>query len=138
MEEKKTMDSIGEMMKKTMEHIHAMADVDTVVGAPIQTGNVTLIPVSRVSTGFGCGGADLNNKGESSKDMAAGGGGGGAGMNIDPVAFLVIRGDNVRLLPILPPANGAVDRAVELLPEVMDKITDFLDKRKESKDIEEA
>lgn len=135
MEEKKSMDSIGDMMRETMEHVHAMADVNTVIGSPMTAGDVTLIPVSRVSVGFGCGGADIGSKAEQKRDLLGGGGGGGAGVNIDPMAFLVIRGDNVRLLPILPPAHGAVDRAVELLPEVMDKVTDFLDKRKEKKDI---
>jgi len=138
MEEKKSMDGIGKMMQETMEHIHAMADVNTVVGAPIATGDVTLIPVSRVSAAFGCGGTDFGTKAKPEKDgFGGGGGGGGAGVTIDPMAFLIVRGDSVRLMPILPPANGAVDRAVELLPEVMDKITDFLDKRKEKKDIED-
>jgi len=135
MEEKKY--PVGDLMKDTMDHIHAMADVNMVVGQPIVAGDVTLIPISRVSAGFGCGGTDISSSDKTAKDSAVGGGGGAAGVNIDPVAFLVVRGDNVRLLPILPPATGAVDRAVELLPEVMDKITDFLDKRKEKKDIEE-
>ena len=120
-----------------MESIHTMGDADTIIGTPIETGDVTLIPVSRVSAGFGCGGVDLASKGQKeNKEGGMGSGGGGAGVNIDPVAFLVVRGDNVRLLPILPPATGAVDRAVELLPEVMDKITDYLDHRKEKKDTE--
>lgn len=138
MDNTQEMGGIGKMMQETMEHIHTMADVNMVVGQPIATGDVTLVPVSRVSVGFGCGGVDFGTKAESKKDATGSGGGGGAGLNIDPMAFLVIRGDNVRLLPILPPANGAVDRAVELLPEVMDKITDFLDKRKEQKDIEDV
>lgn len=36
-----------------------MADTNTIVGQPITTPDgVTLIPISRVSMGFGCGGAD--------------------------------------------------------------------------------
>ena len=136
MDEKKY--PIGELMKETMDHIHMMADVTTIVGQPIQAGDVTLIPVSRVSAGFGCGGTDFSSEPKADKGKSLGGGGGGAaGVNIDPVGMLVIRGDSVRLLPILPPATGAVDRAVELLPEVMDKVTDFMDKRKEKKDIQD-
>jgi len=136
MEEKKY--PIGELMKETMDHVHTMVDVNTIVGEPIRAGDVTLVPISRVSVGFGCGGTDFSSKGEPKKDSFGGGGGGGAGVKIDPVAFLVVRGDNVRILPILPPANGAVDRAVELLPEVMDKVTDYLDKRKAAKDIQDG
>lgn len=139
MDEKKY--SIGELMRETMDHIHMMADVNTIIGQPIEAGEVTLIPVSRVSAGFGCGGADFSSDPKADKGKSTvgsgGGGGGAAGMNIDPVGMLVVRGDTVRLLPILPPATGAVDRAVELLPEVMDKITDFIDKRKEKKDIQD-
>lgn len=129
--------SIGDLMRDAMEHIHVMADVNTIVGDPIQAGEVTLIPISRVSAGFACGDTDFSSDPKADKAKSGGGGGGGAGVNVDPMGMLVIRGDSVRLLPILPPATGAVDRAVELLPEVLDKLADYLDKRKEKKDIQD-
>lgn len=127
---------IGDMMKQTMEHIRVMADANTIVGEPVVAGDVTLIPISRVSIGFGLGGTDFDSKGEkpAGKDKAFGGGGGGAGVNIDPMAFLVIRGDNVRILPVLPPADGVVGRVVDVIPELVDKITDFVEKQQEKKD----
>ncbi len=125
---------IGDLMKETMDHIHAMVDVNTIVGEPIVAGEVTLIPVSRVSAGFGCGGADFGSSIKPEKESAMGGGGGGAGVNIDPIAFVVVRGDTVRILPLLPPADGVVGRVVDMVPEVLDKITDFIEKQQEKKD----
>lgn len=136
MDEKKY--PIDQIMKETMDHIHMMTDTNIIVGQPIQAGEVTLIPISRVSAGFGVGGTDLSSDPKADKGRSAvSGGGGGVGVNIVPVGMLVVRGDSVRLLPILPPATGAVDRAVELLPEVMDKVTDYMEKRKEKKDIQD-
>ena len=63
--------------------------------------------------------------------MSSFGGGGGAGINIVPVAFLIVKEDNVRLLPIAPPPGTAVDRVIELVPEVMDKVTGFIEKQQD-------
>ena len=54
-------------------------------------------------------------------------------MNIVPVGFLIIKGDSVRMLSVDPPANTTVDRVVELVPEVIDKVTDYLEKNKQDK-----
>ena len=62
------------------------------------------------------------------------GGGSGAGVNVDPIAFLVVRGDNVRLLPVMPPPGGAIDRVVDMVPDLVDKVTDFVEKQQDKKD----
>lgn len=72
------------MMNSTMEKVREMVDANNIVGAPITTPDgVTLIPISRVSFGFGSGGGDYGKPGQNNF-----GGGGGAGVKIDPVAFL--------------------------------------------------
>lgn len=113
-----------------------MVDANTVVGDPIVTPDVTLIPISRVSMGFASGGSDFAQKSQKPDHANAFGGGSGAGINIIPLAFLVVRGDNVKLLPIVPP-NDALDRAVSMAPDVIDKITSFIEKQQEKKDIVE-
>ena len=126
---------IHELMGVTMDKIRDMVDANTIVGAPIQAGGVTLIPVSRLSFGFASGGSDFTTKNQRPDSGNSFGGGSGAGVNIIPVAFLVIRDDSVRLLPVAPPANTTVDRIVELVPEVMEKVSDWVDsKKKEDKD----
>ena len=122
---------IGDLMSTTMQKIREMVDVNTIVGTPIQTGDgVTLIPVSRLSFGFASGGSDFVTKNQKPEADNAFGGGGGAGVNISPVAFLIVKGDTVKLLPVAPPANTTVDRVVELVPEMFDKVTDYLEKNK--------
>ena len=87
--ENKEKNSVSELMETTMTKIREMVDSNSVIGEPITTPDgVTLIPVSRVSLGFGSGGGTY---GQTSERF---GGGGGAGVKIDPVAFLVIKDGN--------------------------------------------
>ena len=125
---------IHELMDTTMQKIREMVDANTIVGAPIQAGEVTLIPVSRLSFGFASGGSDFNTKNQKPDQNNCFGGGSGAVVNVIPVAFLVIKGDSVRLLPVTPPANTTVDRLVELVPEVIEKVSDFVESKKADKE----
>ena len=128
---------IGDLMSATMEKIREMVDVNTIVGQPIRAENVTIIPVSKVSFGFASGGSDFATKNQKPEADNAFGGGSGAGVNISPIAFLVVKEDSVRLLPVAPPAGTAVDRVVELVPELVDRVTGFIEKQQEKKDTEE-
>ncbi len=122
---------INDLMSTTLQKIKEMIDVDTIVGKPIETPDgITLIPVSQLSLGFASGGSSFG------KEPSGGnfGGGSGAGVKIDPVAFLVVRDGSVRLLPVgMPPMNTA-DRVIDMVPEVVDKITGYLDKKKDNSD----
>ena len=125
---------IDELMSTTMQKLRDMVDVDTIVGKPIQAGNVTIIPISRLTVGFASGGSDFTTKNQKPEADNAFGGGSGAGMNLAPVAFLIVKGDTVRLMPVAPPAATTVDRVVEMVPEVVDKVTDFIEKQQAKKD----
>lgn len=123
---------ISDLMSTTMQKIREMVDVNTIVGQPINTPEgITLIPISRLSFGFASGGSDFVSKNHKPGEDNTFGGGSGAGVNISPVAFLIVKGDSVRLLPVDPPAATTVDRVIEMVPEVVDKVTDFLEKKKE-------
>ena len=132
MEEKKH--PLGELMNVTMEKIKAMADVNTVVGDPISAGEVTIIPLSKVSFGFGVGGSDFATKNQKPNQNNSFGGGTGAGVTIVPVGFLIVRGTSVKLLPVAPPPDGALDRVVDMVPDLVDKVTDFVEKQQEKKE----
>lgn len=127
---------LNDLMGSTMDKVKAMADVNAIVGDPIVAGDVTIIPVSKVSYGFASGGSDFVSKNQKSDANNSFGGGSGAGVNIVPIAFLVVRGDNVRLLPVMPPPGTAVDRVVDMVPDLVDKVTDFVEKQQEKKDSE--
>ena len=124
---------IGDLMNTTMEKLREIAKVDTIIGQPIQAGAVTIIPISRLSVGFASGGSDFTSKNQKPEHDNAFGGGSGAGMSLSPVAFLVVKEDSVRLMPVAPPAANTVDRVVELVPEVIDKVTGFVEKQQEKK-----
>ena len=122
--------SVSELMRSTMEKIHEMVDTNAIVGQPITTPDgVTLIPISKVSFGFGSGGGDY---GKAQPHQF--GGGGGAGVRSDPVAFLVIKDGVTRVLPVAVPPATAVDRVIEMVPDLMDKAERFLDKRQAEKE----
>ena len=118
------------MLETTIQKIREMLDVNTVVGTPITTPDgVTIIPVSKVSVGFGGGGSDFAAK-RTEKPLGGGVGGGG---KASPVCFLVVKDGNVRMLSVPAPANSTTERIVEMLPDTLDKITAYLDSRKEAK-----
>jgi len=117
---------IGDLTEVTLSKIKEMVDVNTIVGEPITTPDgITLIPVSKVTFGFGGGGSDLPIK-----DRGGFGGLNGAGVKIDPVGFLTISDGVVKMLNISAPANTTVDRLVELIPELIDKTEQLINKYK--------
>lgn len=120
------------MVENTLAKIKEMIDANTVVGSPITTPEgVTILPISKISIGFAGGGSDFVSKNANKFDNPFGGGT-GAGVNITPVAFLVIREDSVRMLPIAAPVSNTADRVVEMIPDVLDKISAFIDSKKPS------
>ena len=120
---------IGELMQATMENVRDMLKVDTVVGDPIYTPDgITLVPISRVSVGFGGGGVEFGAKKPGGEKPY--GGGNATGVKIDPIGFLVIKEGVVRMINITPPASNTVDRLIDLVPQVMDKIDNFIEKQK--------
>ena len=128
--------TIVDLMATTMSKIREMVDVNTIIGNPITTpDNVTIIPVSKLSFGFGTGGADYSSK--DARPAPNFGGFSGAGVTVNPVAFLVISGEDVKLLPVSPPAANTVDRIIETAPTVVEKIREFLDSRKKKDDDED-
>ena len=125
---------LNDLMGSTMERLRSMVDVNTVVGEPILAGEVTIIPVSMVSVGFASGGSDFASKNQRPEQDNSLGGGSGAGLKITPIGFLIVRGENVKLLPVMPPPGGAIDRAVDMVPDLVDKVTSFVEKQQEKKD----
>ena len=125
------------LMLAAMDSIRDMIEVDTIIGDTIQVQeNVNIIPISKVSFGFAAGGSEF--KGESIEDYKRRedeenisyrnpfGGGSGAGVSIKPVAFLVVQGENVKLLPV--EHNCTIDRIIDYMPELCEKAEKLMDK----------
>ena len=123
-------EKLPNMMDSTIQKIKEMVDVNSVIGEPISTPDgVTIIPVSKVSVGFGGGGSDFVNKSGGENPF---GGGVGGGVKVTPICFLIVKDGNVRMMPVAQPANTTADRIVEMVPDTIDKLTSYLDSRKDS------
>ncbi|MCL2488913.1 MAG: GerW family sporulation protein [Oscillospiraceae bacterium] len=120
--------NVNSLLGVSMEKIKEMVDVDTVVGTPIVTGEVTLIPVSKVTYGFAGGGSDLPSK----SNHQLFGGGSGAGITVTPIAFISVSGTEVRLLPLISKPD-TVDSLISKIPDAYDMVTGLIEKRKKDK-----
>ena len=129
--------SLSELISTTMEHVRTMADANTIIGTPIQAEGVTLIPVSRMSFGVAGGGTEFSTKKQSAGDNSFGGGS-GASAKLEPVAFLVVKEGSVKLLPVAPPPATTVDRVIDTVPEVVDKVTGFIESQQAKKEQKSA
>ena len=109
--------NIKGIMDTTMDKLRAMVDADTIIGTPVVVGNVTLVPVSKVSFGLATGGSDFPNKNQSQMF----GGGAGAGVSVTPIAFIAVSGENVHMMPIYNEATS-FDKALNMAPEIIDKV----------------
>jgi len=118
---------VEELMKEVVEQLEKLITTKTIVGEPITVAGKTVVPISKVSFGFGSGG------GEGKRDEKSGfGGGGGGGAKIEPVAFLVISEDEVKLLSTTGKGID-IGKIVEAVPEVVDKIKSMRGKKGKEK-----
>ncbi len=121
--------SANGILRTTIEKVRDLVDVSTIIGEPINLPDgLTIVPVSKVTYGFASGGSDFPSK----NNVELFGGAGGAGITINPVAFLVVKDGDVTIKHITANDN-AVERAVTMVPEMFDKVTNFVSKNKEDK-----
>lgn len=119
---------LEQLVRSAMDKVKELSEAETIVGKPIVTPDgTTIIPVSKVSFGLASGGTDLGS------DKKGFGGGSGAGVTISPMAFIVIRNGETKLLQMTnnTPYQNAI---VNVIPEVVDKVIDFVDKKTAPKD----
>jgi sporulation protein YtfJ len=133
---------INGLMNTALNSIKDMVDVNTIVGDPVQSpdGSV-IIPISKVSFGLAAGGGEYGGNvdfAESTESKENNGkyitpvkypfaGGSGAGVSICPVAFLIVGTGSVQLLPV--DNNNVVDKLVDMVPDLINKINGFVQKK---------
>lgn len=135
------------LMITAMNSIQDMVDVNTIIGEPIETNNnVVIIPISKVSFGFAAGGSEF--KGETVNEYSRSdeeeqvqyrlpfGGGSGAGVNINPIAFLVVQEGNVKLLPVNH--SSPIDKLLDYIPDAIEKVNGLVNKQMQIKCDEKA
>ena len=117
--------AIQGLMDVTMQRVKELVDSNSIIGAPITAGDITILPVSKVTFGYAGGGSDFNAK--TSKELF--GGGSGAGVSITPVGFLVISKGDVRIIQMSEP--NSVERLVAMTPDLINKVTSTFKKDSE-------
>lgn len=130
------------LMGTAMNSIKDMIDVNTIIGDPIETTNgMVIIPISKVCVGFAAGGSEFKgetvdeykkkDKEEEVQYRLPFGGGSGAGISINPVAFVIVLKDSIKVLPI--EHNSAIEKLMDYVPDLMEKADLIMDKTMENK-----
>ncbi len=118
---------IQAILDTTMDKLKAMVNADVITGEPIVVDDLTLIPVSKVAYGIATGGSDFATKNQ----QGLFGGGSGAGVTVSPIAFMVIKDGNVKMVPIYNELT-TLEKAVTMAPEIIDKAKELFSKDKEN------
>lgn len=135
---------IESLMMTTMSSIQNMVDVNTIIGEPIESkSGITIIPISRVCFGFAAGGSEFSgetlkeynkkDKDEEIEYKLPFGGGAGAGISIHPVAFLVVEGNNVKLMSV--EHESCIDKLLDYVPDLIQKMNDMFNKNLKQKEV---
>lgn len=130
------------LMVTAMNSIQDMIDVNTIIGEPIETSNsIVIIPISKVSFGFAAGGSEFKgetideytkrDKEEAIQYRLPFGGGSGAGVTINPIAFLVIQSNNVKLMPVNH--TSSLDKLLDYMPDLIEKTNNMMNRCMQNK-----
>ena len=125
------------LMITAMNSIKDMIDVNTIIGEPIETlNNIVIIPISKVSFGFAAGGSEFKgetvdeykkkDKEEAIQYRLPFGGGSGAGVTINPIAFIVIQQNNVKLMPVNH--TSSLDKLLDYMPDLIEKTNNMMNR----------
>lgn len=128
---------LQDIIQTSMENLRTLVDANTIIGTPIATDvGTTIIPVSKVSVGLATGGLDFNGKNPAPTKQNFGGGG-GSGLTIQPIGFLVVKGDgSVEMINVGQTNSSALDQVADVIertPEIFGKIKAFFGKKKKKK-----
>jgi uncharacterized spore protein YtfJ len=115
--------ALNDVIKTALEQIKYIAQTETVIGEPIKAGDITLIPVSKVSIGFAAGSA-------AEKEKESAGAGTGGGINITPIAFISISDNHVQVHP-LTPSDPIMGKILSYAPDIFKKLSKFMSKKDE-------
>ena len=120
--------SVETLIERVLGELHRIVQTETVVGRPVQAGDLTIIPVSKISFGFGAGGAQ-EGKGQS---------GTGGGGSVEPIAFLIVDANGKVQIMTLNDKEVGWGQLVGLVPDAVDKIKQFVGKKQDDQEAEKT
>jgi len=121
------------LMKATMTNLKEMVDVNTIIGDPVQSADgLVIIPVSRICFGFASGGTEFNKPKNSKESIATDeklpfGGGSGAGVSVQPVGFIVVGNNQIKLLTV-DEGNTALSSLFDFMTKIANNVSDAVKK----------
>ncbi|MGI6453862.1 MAG: GerW family sporulation protein [Syntrophomonadaceae bacterium] len=128
-QEKQNARPIESLMKTAMQSIKEMVDVNTVVGDAVESNDGTvIIPISQVALGFAAGGGEYELTSTPKNTDFPFAGGSGAGVSVRPIGFLVVKMNDVRFISVA--GNHLAERMVDLAPQIVEKLEEFIHHRK--------
>ena len=116
--------SVESLIERVLGELHRIVQTETVVGKPVQSGNITIIPVAKISFGFGAGGGQ-EGKGQR---------GTGGGASVEPIAFLIVNEEGEVQIMTLNDKEVGWGQLVGLVPDAVDKIKQFVGKKQDGDD----
>ena len=119
--------SVETLIERVLGELHRIVQTETVIGTPVQAGDLTLIPVSKISFGFGAGGGQ-EGKGQS---------GTGGGASVEPIAFLIVDASGKVQIMTLTDKEVGWGQIAALVPDAVEKMRKFVGKKDGAKDSEE-
>lgn len=114
-----------------MANTERMVSTKRVIGEPFQVGNVTLIPIMTATVGVGAGTAG-KTEGSDGRSQGEGAGGGGLGMRLSPTALAAVIDGELRVYSL--GSRGALEKLLETVPELIQKVTEKVHKPTEAKE----
>ena len=118
--------NIKDLISAAMSSIKSIVEVNTIIGEPVTAADGTMIiPVTKVSCGFGAGGCELPGKNNQTQTNYPFGGGSGGGLKVEPVAFLVICNNNVKVIPV-GSSQSAIEKMLDMVPDLIDKVNQVI------------
>lgn len=124
---------ISELVESTLQSLRQLVSANAIVGEPIRMGDdVTIVPISKISFGYGTGGSDIPSKYAGQNTGFHFGGGGGGGATVEPIAFIIMQNGEIRVQQIAT-ADNTADRIVNMVPQVFDKVSGLINESKAKK-----
>ena len=113
---------LDDLVGSVMKQLHRVCNSESVVGKPMSFADSAVVPLCKISVGFGTGSGDVS--GEASKRGAAlDVGGAGGGLSVEPRAFVVVgKGGHAQMLSVRRGAKAILQRAIDVLPETVEQV----------------
>lgn len=125
---------ICDLLKLSNESLKNLINVNTIIGEAICLGNdISIIPVSKIKCSFAAGGTEFD-KNKSLEQLPFGGATGG-NVNIIPIAFLVIKKEDVKILH-LENNTHLIEKAMDEVPILIEKIKEMFSKNVKTEEVE--